>query len=174
MLKSIEHAKLYTSITRQQRYIILDARKSLLFSKEKPQEKTINESLFDITMGSYDGAKFCELVSLYILLILGKVHGIRNVGLHREDGLACLYQISGPASHKLRKYITRTFRENFGLKITITTNLKIVNFLDLHSIYAPQDTNLIRNRTAQPPISMPTQTIHPISSQHYQITFKNE
>ena len=82
-------------------------------------------------MGSYDGAKFCGLVSLYILSILGKVHAIRNVGLYREDGLACLYKVSGPASDKLRKYIIRTFRENFGLKITITTNLKIVIFLDV-------------------------------------------
>ena len=39
--------------------------------------------------------------------------------------------MSGPGSDKIRKDIVRTFRENFGLKITITTNLKIVNFLDV-------------------------------------------
>ena len=58
LLKAIEHAKLYTSITQQELDIILHARKSLLFSKNKPWEKTINESLFDIRMGSYDGASY--------------------------------------------------------------------------------------------------------------------
>ena len=61
-------------------------------------------------MGSYDGAEICELM---------------------VDGLACLHKISGPASDKIRKDIIKTFRENFGLKITITTNLKTVNFLDV-------------------------------------------
>ena len=92
---SIEHAKLYTSITQQELDIILHARKFLLFSKNKPWEITINESLFDITMGCYDGAEICELVSLYILSFLGKVYGIQNVGLYRDDDLACLHKISG-------------------------------------------------------------------------------
>ena len=109
LLKAIEHAKLYTSITQQELDIILHARKSLLFSKNKPWEKTINESLFDITMGSYDGAEICELVGLYILSFLGKVYGIQNVGLYRDDGLACLHKISGPASDKIRKDMIRHF-----------------------------------------------------------------
>ena len=79
LLKAIEHAKLYTSITQQELDIILRARKSLLFSKNKPWEKTIKESLFDITMGSYDGAEICMLVGLYILSIFGKVYVIQNV-----------------------------------------------------------------------------------------------
>ena len=54
-------------------------------------------------MGSYDGAKICKLVGLYILSILGKVYGIQNVGLYWDDGLACLQKISGPASDKMRK-----------------------------------------------------------------------
>ena len=131
MLKVIEHAQLYTSITQQQLDIILHTRQSLLFSKDKPCEKTINKSLFDITMGSYDGAEICELVGLYILSILGEVYGIQNVGLYWNDGLACLHKTSGPTSNRIGNDITRTFQENFGLKITITTNLKIVNFLDV-------------------------------------------
>ena len=92
------------------------------FPKNKLWEKIINESLFDITMRSYDGAEICELVGLNILSFLGKVYGIQNVGFYRDDGLACLHKISGPAPDKIR--------ENFGFKITITTNLKTVNFLD--------------------------------------------
>ena len=127
MLKPTEHAKLDSSITQQQLDVILHTRKSSLFSKDKSKENTINESLFDIIMGRYDGAKICELLGLYILSILGKVYGIQNVGLYQDDGLACLHKISGPVSDKTRKDIIRTFWENFGLN----TNLKIVNFLDV-------------------------------------------
>ena len=66
-------SNLYNSITQQELDVILHARKSL-FSKNKPWEKTINEPLFDIAMGSYDGAEICELVDLYILSFLGKVY----------------------------------------------------------------------------------------------------
>ena len=113
LLKAIEHAKLYTGITQQELDIILHTRKSLLFSKNKPWQKTTNESLFDITMGSYDGAEICELVSLYMLSFLGKVYGIQNVGLYWDDGLVCLHKISGRASDKIQKDMIRTFRENF-------------------------------------------------------------
>ena len=130
MLKAIEHPNFYASITQQQLDIILHTRKSLLFSKDKPWEKTINKSLFDITMGINDGAEVCELVGLYVLSILVEVYGIQNVVLYQDDGLVCLRKIIGPVSDKIRKDIVRTFRENFSLKITITTNLKIVNFLD--------------------------------------------
>ena len=80
-------------------------------------------------MGSDDGAEICELVGMYILSILGKVYGIQNVRLYRDDGLVCLHKISRPASDKIGKDIIRAFRENFGLKITIIANLKMVNFL---------------------------------------------
>ena len=66
-------------------------------------------------MGSYDGAEICGLVVLYILSTLGKVNRIRNVGFYRDGGLACLHKISGPASDQIRKDMTRTYRENFGL-----------------------------------------------------------
>ena len=77
LLKAIEHAKLYPSITQQQLHIILHARKSL-FSKNKTWEKTINESLFDITMGSYDSTEICEIVRLHILSFLGKVMELKT------------------------------------------------------------------------------------------------
>ena len=127
LLKVIEHAKFYTSIIQQESDIILHARKSLFFSKNKPWEKKINKSLFDITMGIYDRAEICKLVDLYISYFLGKGYGIQNVGFYRDDGLACLCDISGPASNKTRKDMIWTF----WLKITITTNLKTVNFLDV-------------------------------------------
>ena len=82
--------------------IILHTRKSL-FSKNKLSEETINETLFDKTMRSSDGAEIWKLIGLYILSFLGKVHGIQNVGLYRDDGLACLHKIGEPASQKISK-----------------------------------------------------------------------
>ena len=121
MLKSTEYAKLFTSIMKQQPDIILHARKSLLFSKDKTWEKTINESLFDITMGSYDGAKICEPVGLYILSILGRVYAILNVGLHRDDGLACLHKISEPASKRYQKD-TERYHKDFPGELWLENN----------------------------------------------------
>ena len=105
MLKAVQHANSYTSITQEELDIILHARKTLLFSRNKAWKKPINESLFDIAMESYDGASICEPVRLYILSILGKIYGIQNVGLYLDDGLACLQKINGQASDKIQKDI---------------------------------------------------------------------
>ena len=43
-------------------------------------------SIFDVTMGSFDGAETCELIGLYILSQLKDLD--INVGLYRDDGLA--------------------------------------------------------------------------------------
>ena len=74
-----------------------------MFSKNKPREKTIIELLFDITMRSYDGAEICELVGLYILSILGNVYEFQNVGLYRDNGLACFTRLMDQIEIKYRK-----------------------------------------------------------------------
>ena len=71
------------------------------------------------------------LAGLHILSTLAEVYGIQKAGHYWDDGLACLHKMSGPVSDKIQKYIINNFRENLCLKITITTNLKIVNFLDV-------------------------------------------
>ena len=43
---------------------IIHSRKSLLFDRTSVWVKKGNNSLFDVTMGSYDGAKICELSGL--------------------------------------------------------------------------------------------------------------
>jgi hypothetical protein len=51
-----------------------------------------SNSLFDVTMGSFDGAEICELVRLFILNHLGKRFGKENIGLYRDDGLHGYYK----------------------------------------------------------------------------------
>ena len=50
-----------TDISREDMQIMHHARKSLLFSNEKPWMKR-EGNLFDVTMGAYNGAEVCELV----------------------------------------------------------------------------------------------------------------
>ena len=98
------------------------ARKSLLFSKDGTWVKKGGNELFDVTMGSFDGAEVCELVGLYLLDKLSKLLGKDNVGLYRDDGLAAVKSTSGPVSDKMRKNIITLFK-NDSLGITIDTNL---------------------------------------------------
>ena len=107
----------------------MHARKSLLFDKGTPWKKKDSNELFDVTMGSYDGAEICELVGLYTLSILSKRYGKERIGLYRDDGLAAFKDITGSRADSIRKEITNIFKE-LGLNITIDSNLKITNFLD--------------------------------------------
>jgi len=110
-------------------------------------------------MGSFDGAEICELVGSYILKIIGEKYGNPNIGLYRDDGLAAFEHTSGPQSDRIRKDIIKLFEE-IGLKITIQTNLKIVNFLDItfnlnngsHKPYKkPNDQPMYINKNSNPP-----------------------
>ena len=128
--RAIDFAKEYTNISARDIKIIMHARKSILFNKGSPWKKKDSESLFDVTMGSFDGAEVCELVGLYILDILAKEYGKERIGLYRDDGLAAFKSISGSEADRIRKNMTKTFLK-LDLKITISCNLKIVNFLDI-------------------------------------------
>ncbi len=108
----------------------LDTRKSVLFNDGKPWTKKDSNSLFDVTMGSYDGAEICELVGLFILNKLGQKFGKENIGLYRDDGLAIMKSKSARLADKTRKELHKCF-EQFGLKITAEANLHVVNFLDV-------------------------------------------
>ena len=127
--KSIEYAKSFTMIVCKALEAIQLARKSLLFSKDGPWMKKDN-SLFDVTMGSFDGAEICEIVGLYLLSKLAVLMGKENVGLYRDDGLAAINSCNGPVLDRKRTNIISLFK-NEGLNITIGTNLIETYFLDV-------------------------------------------
>jgi hypothetical protein len=60
--KAIRWARTITPITDQQEKIIKHARTSFLSSNNDTWIKQNCKSLFDVTMGSYDGAEICDLV----------------------------------------------------------------------------------------------------------------
>ena len=59
-----------------------------------------------------------------------KFNNNKNIGLYRDDGLAAFRNMSPWTADKTRKMFIETFAES-GLKITIESNLKVVNFLDI-------------------------------------------
>ena len=128
--KVISFAKNYTTIRDKDSDIIMHCRKSLLFDKETAWTKKNHRDMFDVTMGSFDGAEVCELIGLFLFNILSEKYGKNNVGLYRDDGLVFLRNANGPQSERTRKDIIREFKK-LGLNISVNTNLNICNFLDV-------------------------------------------
>ena len=128
--KLINYAKSFTTIEVNGINPIKLACKSLLFSKDGTWVKKKGNDLFDVTMTSFDGAKICELVGLYLLNKLSKLLGNENMGLHRDDGLAAIRSTSSPILDKMRKNIIVLFKEE-GLTVTIDANLIGTGFLDV-------------------------------------------
>ena len=73
--KSIAYAKSFTKIEDNAINAIKLARKSLLFNKDGAWIKKGDGTLFNVTMGSFDGAAICELVGLYLLDKLSSLIG---------------------------------------------------------------------------------------------------
>ena len=99
----------------------MHCRKSVLFGDQSTWTKE-NGNLFDVMMGSYDGAEICELVGLYLLHELNKTIKNQHLGLYRDDGLAIINSKSGPVIERIKKIISSIFQNN-GLKITTESNL---------------------------------------------------
>ena len=127
--KAMEFANKHTNLIDQEvKNIIKAASRSILFSNGKAWTKT-NQNI-DISMGAYAGAEICELVGLHILDQIRTEFPDLNMGLYRDDGLACHETKPGPELEKMKKKIIKIFKAN-NLKITIETNLSQVNFLDV-------------------------------------------
>ena len=86
--------------------------------------------LFDVAMGSFDGAELCELVGIYLLHKLSNIMPIQDTGLYRDDGLIAVPNANGRKMDVIRKKLHKCFREE-GLKILVQINLIESNFLDV-------------------------------------------
>ena len=92
--------------------------------------KKNGRGLFDVTMGCFDGAEVCELVGTYALSKIAHEINSSDVGLYRDDGLAVLRDVTGSEADRMRKTVCKIFN-NLGLRLTIDTGMKVVNFLDV-------------------------------------------
>ena len=161
--QAIQFTKTITDISTEDTNIIMQARKTLLFHDDQPWIKKSGTDNFDVPMGYYDGAEICELVGSFILeqlktIVLDK----KLVGLYRDDGLGVFRKMSGPETERKKKEITKLFK-NYGLSITIKTNLHLVDFLDVqfdlklnqHQPYMKPNNSPVyvnRNSNHSPPI----------------------
>ena len=157
--KLIAFARKFTSISQDEELLLRNARKQILSWGDKIWSKK-DGSLFDVSMGSPDGAELCELCGLYCLSILKtKLRG-ENLGLYRDDGLGVTSK-SGPGISKIEKSLHAVFKE-MGLKITTNINIRQVEFLDIKL-------DLVTGRTSpyRKPLDNPTyvnkQSSHPPS-----------
>ena len=55
---------------------------------------------------------------MYILHRLSEKYGIDTLGLYRGDGLCYFKNLTGAQSEKLKKDLTKMFKDEFELKIT--------------------------------------------------------
>ena len=127
---TLDFASQFDTITPDERHIILQAKTSLLYNSGVPWAKKSSSNLFDITMGSYDGAESCELVGAFLLHTIKREFGDTcDFGLYRDDGLG-ISQASPKQTESIKKKLCDIFGKH-GLRITIEANKKIVNFLDV-------------------------------------------
>ena len=118
---SLSFANEYQNIPEKDIHIINSCRKSLLFSDNQPWKKEDAEGCLDVTIGSYDGAKICELVEIYILLRLSTITDKKDCGLYRGDGLLVLCNVSGQQIDRVRKNVIQLFKD-ISFLIDIETN----------------------------------------------------
>ena len=128
--EALQFASEYDTITDNERHIIFQAKSSLLYSYGEPWGKETLANLFDVTMGSYDGAESCELVGAYLLHKIKEQFGSTcDFALHLDDDLGI--SKASPRQTELIKKDLCSISSNHGLKITIEANKKTVNFLNV-------------------------------------------
>ena len=126
LTRALDFAGEHTTITEEDRQIILHTKRPLLYNNNIPWTKKSSD--FDVAMGSFDGAEVCELVGLFMLDQLQSIQGI-DFGLYRDDGLGCS-SLTARQTDRIQAKVKKIFEDN-NLKITMEVNMQVVNFLDV-------------------------------------------
>ena len=155
-MKALDYASQFTTITQQDRHIITHAIKSLLYRQQLSRTKKNTDNMFDVIMGSYDGAA-CELIGTYMLsLITAKIKD--QVGLYRDDGLAVCKAMPRQIE-KIKQQISNLLTSN-GLKQKKNSSFLRRNLrphkLNLQTIYETQQQR--QQTTIRPSIEQPSPT----------------
>ena len=129
--KSFAWARTLINIPKSDEDQIFMARQSFLFMNQTPWVKKDN-STFDVTMGSYDGAEVAEFVGLFLLNELSQIMSISDFAFYRDDGI-CALKGTRRAVDGVRKKIEKNFKK-VGLQVETPKNgpSKSVDFLDLN------------------------------------------
>ena len=98
-------------------------------------------------------------VGLYALSRLKSKLNTHSIGLYRDDGLGTLRRTSGSRADRTRKDLIKVFQE-LGLQITVQTNLKMVDYLDVTLNLATGSYQPYR-KPNDTPLYIHTQSNHP-------------
>ena len=124
--ETINWAASITHISDEDKELFISAKASFLFYYNAVWKKK-GGKLFDVTMGSYDGAETCDLV---VLFLLSKCQDLGiTIGAYRDDWLG-ISNLNGRQT-ELRKKRLAEILKKYGLKIEVIPNAKVVNFLDV-------------------------------------------
>ena len=115
--------------------------------------------MFDVTIGSFDGAETCDLVGLFLLHDLTKKFGNKFVGLYRDDGLAIIQSKSPRAADNVGKEMHEIFKAH-GLRITAEIHHQTVNFLDI-TLNLPDETYAPYTKPNNVPLYVNRNSNHP-------------
>ena len=103
---AINFAEQHTEISEKDKAIIFHVRKSLLFNGQHVWIKK-EGGLFDVTIGAFDGAEFCEAVGNFLLNQLSKNYNKKHIGLYRDDRLVIFKNVSGSKAEQIKKKYTK-------------------------------------------------------------------
>ena len=129
LIDSINYARKYIDITNEQYEIILACRKTVIKNNDSTWVKNGLDN-FDVPMGGYDSSQIADLVGLYILNMLTRIISPQQLGLYHIDGLIYIPNSNGSLSSSIQKRVIRAFKF-LEFRIEISSNIKIVNFLDV-------------------------------------------
>ena len=107
--RAIRFAKDHIESSDEEVCIMQHSRRFVLFSKDRAWVTKEGAGLFDMAMGSYDGAKICELVGIFALSQLPERYDKSNIALYRDNGLAVFKEVLGSAAERVKKDIIRSF-----------------------------------------------------------------
>ena len=125
--KAIIWGSNFIQFSNKEKEVIFGARRSVIYLNGEAWSKK-GDKVFDVGMGSFDGAEICELVGLFLLSELSEL-GL-NLGIYRDDGLAVSTK-TARETEKLKKKMAEIFKKH-NLSITIEANKKRVEFLDVY------------------------------------------
>ena len=143
LIKAFQFAENFLPVTDKDINLIIQSCKSVLTHNNKTWEKINSDNLFNISMGSFNGAEICDLVGLFLLNELNNSNIFNNneFGLYRDDALAILRSKSPRTAENATKKLIKLFKK-FDFKITVESGLIQTDFLDvsfniLNSSYRP-------------------------------------
>ena len=124
--KALTWADTMVDISEEEKELFTHTKKSLLWDGKEAWVKK-GASLFDVTMGSFDGAETCDIVGLFLLSELSQLP--IKVGLYRDDVLS-VSELNEQQVERVGQQMREIFQQH-GLGLKVEANMRVTDFLDV-------------------------------------------